>query len=310
MDDSDRLAELSARLRRVEEAVASMSANLAALTQAYGNGLRDVLFSQVAYLGDHRALTYLRSGHKIFVDTRSVDIGTHLMWGGQWETDYVTAFLNLLRPGDRVLDIGANHGVYALLAASKVGPSGHVYAFEPSRNFCDLIRASVSVNGFDERVTVVNSAVADREFDTELLADVHWSGGGHLAGEGGDARDTDRGLVREAVHCIRLDDYFTGPADTVDVVKMDVEGAEGLVLKGMAELVERSPGLKFMMEFAPDMLARFACDATFVREFLQSRGFKCWTIRPDGGLVPASWGSLLGGARALQNIVVSRQSLG
>lgn len=307
LNNSDQPADLSLRLRRIEEALAGISSNLAALTQAYSQGLREVLFSQAAYLGDHRALTYLRSGLKIFVDTRSVDIGTHLMLGGHWEADYMTAFLGLLKPGDKVLDVGANHGVYALLAAQKVGPTGHVFAFEASRNFCELMRASVSVNGFDPRVTVINSAVADREFDTELLADLHWSGGGHLASERGEAPASTGGAVHEKVHCISLDDYFADPADRIDAVKMDVEGAEGLVLKGMAGLIDRSPNLKIMMEFSPAMLSRFACDATFVREFFESRGFMCWTIRPDGSLAPAGWGSLLGGAGSLQNIVVSRQ---
>jgi FkbM family methyltransferase len=309
MENTHQLTELSNRLRKIEEAVASISANLAALAQAHNQGVREILFSQVAYLGDYRALTYLRSGQKIFVDTRSVDIGTHLMWGGQWEPEYVAAFLKLLKPGDKVLDVGANHGVYALLAAPKVAPVGHVYAFEPSRNFCELIRASVSVNGLDQLVTVVNRAVADREFDTDLLADVHWSGGGHLIGEGGDAPQADTNLLRETVHCITLDDYFPNPADTVNVVKMDVEGAEGLVLKGMAGLIDRSPTLKIMMEFSPKMLARFPCDAVFVRDFLESRGFMCWTIRPDGSLAPAGWESLLASPTALQNIVLSRQGL-
>ncbi len=309
MESTDRLTEISNRLRKIEEAVASMSRNLAALEQGNKNRLREIWLSQVAYLGDHRALTRLRSGHMIFVDTRSVDIATHLMFSGQWEPDYMTAFLKLLKPGDKVLDLGANHGVYALLAAEKVGPAGHVYAFEASRNFCGLIRASVSVNGFDQTVTVVNRAVADREFDTELLADEHWSGGGHLIAEGGNSPHADSGLLRETVHCITLDDYFPNSTDQVDVVKLDVEGSEGLVLKGMRNLIDRSPTLRIMMEFAPGMLARFACDAAFVREFLESRGFMCWTIKPDGSLAPASWEALLTSPKAIQNIILSRQGL-
>jgi len=309
MESGDHPTDLSSRLRKIEEALAGISSNLAALAQAYNQGLRDVLFSQVAYLGDHRALTYLRPGLKVFVDTRSVDIGTHLLLGGQWEPDYMTAFLNLLKPGDKVLDVGANHGVYALLAAQKVGPTGHVYAFEPSRNFCELMRASVSVNGFDQHVTVVNAAVADQAYETELLADLHWSGGGYLAGDRSETPVSVSGLAREKVRCIRLDEYFADPAETINAVKMDVEGAEGLVLKGMAGLIDRSPSLKMMMEFSPLMLARFACDATFVHGFLESRAFMCWTIRPDGSLVPASWGPLLSDAKGLQNIVVSRQGL-
>jgi len=310
MDDTQRLNELLARVARIEEAVTQAASQINKLAQAYNQGLQETYFSQATYLGDHRALTRLRSGQMIYVDTRSVDIGSHLMFGGRWEPNYTGAFARLLKPGNVVLDIGANHGVYALLAAARVAPNGHVYAFEASRDFCELIRASISVNGLDRLITLEHRAVADRAFETTLSTDLEMSGGGHLVAEGHaePAATSARGIKSQTVQCIALDDYFSDPAQRVDVIKMDIEGAEGLALKGMANVIGRSPNLRIMMEFCPLMLSRFPYNAEFIIDFFKAGGFMCWTINPDSSLAPARWESLLAVPDAIQNVLISRQS--
>jgi len=303
--------ELSSRLSRIEIAVQSTASTLQALAQQSG-AQQDILFSQVAYLGENRALTYLRSGQKIFVDTRSVDIGTHLMLGGWWESNYATAFCNLLKPGDIMLDIGANHGFYSLIAAPRVAPGGHIYAFEPRKTFYDLIMASVSVNGLGDIVSVANLALGDSDGDVTMAFDRYWSGGSHIeiGGRQGADSHTPTALERESVKCVSLDNYLGGKLDKVDVIKMDIEGAEGLALKGMSKIIDRSRNLKMMMEFCPAMLAGFECDADFVVQFLESRGFMCWEIAVDGGLLPTRWDKITQDPEIIRNVIVSRQGLG
>jgi FkbM family methyltransferase len=304
------LARLKKRMVRIEEALSGISANMATMAQIYNGAVQDLLCSQVAYLGDHRALTYLRSGQKLYVDTRSVDIGSHLLLGGLWEPNYVKAFCDLLMPGDTVLDVGANHGVYALLAAQRVAPHGRVYAFEPASNFFQLIRASVSINGLDGLVKVERLAVAEAAREMTLVSDPHWSGAAHLATESEATPSAQLGHQEsETVRFVALDEHFGDGLAKIDAMKMDIEGAEGLALKGMTRLIERSPRVKIMMEFCPKMLARYACDATFVIEFLRSRAFMCWTITQDGSLVPARWEQLLEDPDLIQNIMVARHGL-
>jgi FkbM family methyltransferase len=303
--------ELSSRLSRIEIAVQSTASTLQVLAQQSG-AEQDILFSQVAYLGENRALTYLRSGQKIFVDTRSVDIGTHLMLGGWWESNYATAFCNLLKPGDIMLDIGANHGFYSLIAAPRIAPGGHVYAFEPRKTFYDLIMASVSVNGLGDIVSVANLALSDSDGDVTMAFDRYWSGGSHIevGGPQGADSQTPTVLERESVKCVSLDNYLGGKLAKVDVIKMDIEGAEGLALKGMSKIIDRSRNLKIMMEFCPAMLAGFECDANFVVQFLESRGFMCWEIGVDGGLLPTRWEKITQEPEIIRNVIVSRQGLG
>jgi hypothetical protein len=91
---------------------------------------------------------------------------------------------------------------------------------------------------------------------------------------------------------------------------MDIEGAEGLALKGMSKLIDRSPGLKIMMEFCPTMLDHFECNARFVLDFFASRGFMCWTINVDASLTPQRWETLLEKPDLIRNIMISRRALG
>jgi FkbM family methyltransferase len=304
-------SDLLARLNRMETTLQGVAAALPALAQRIGVA-QDILFSQIAYLGDHRALTYLQTGQKIFVDTRSVDIGTHLMFGGMWETHYATAFCNLLRPGNVVLDVGANHGFYSLIAATRIAPGGHVYAFEPSKGFYDLIKASVSVNGLDKVVSVSNLALGESNGEVTLAFDRQWSGGAHLeiaVAEGAKSAGQ-AGLERETVTCVSLDDYLGEKIEKIDIIKMDIEGAEGLALNGMRKLIDRSRNLKMMIEFCPAMMAHFERDAIFVVQFLESRGFMCWDISPDGSLLPTRWENLLQDPETIRNVIVSREGLG
>jgi FkbM family methyltransferase len=304
-------AQLARRVARIEETLSGISSAVANMAQTFKGAVQDLLGSRVAYLGDHRALTYLRSGQKLYVDTRSVDIGSHLLLDGLWEANYVKAFCGLLKPGDVVLDVGANHGVYALLAAQRIGPHGRVHAFEPARNLFQLICASVSVNGLDKIVAVERLAVADAARETTLVSHPRWSGGAHLAAASEIAPRRQRFGEEESevVNCVALDEHFGNTLTKIDAVKMDIEGAEGLALKGMTKLIDRSPHVKIMMEFCPAMLARYACDATFVIGFFRTRAFMCWTIAPDGGLVPARWDQLLDQPDLIQNVIVSRYGL-
>jgi FkbM family methyltransferase len=308
MEANNTLEEFSRRFQRIEALLARLSHDLGVLIQSRQQVVQDVLFSQSAYLGDHRALTYLRSGQKIFVDTRCIDVGSHLLLGGVWEPNYATAFARLLKPGQIVLDIGANHGFYALLAAGQVAPGGHIYAFEPNPRLNSLIKDSIAVNGLGSLITLVEKAVTDREGEMSLVFQDRHSAWGHLqAGSPQAGTPSEQSDLTCSVEGVVLDRYF--PDLRVDVVKMDIEGAEGGALTGMAGLIERSPEMKIMMEFSPRLMSRFNQNAEDVADFLLSRGFACWLISADGSLMPAQWPSLLAEREAIQNIIVSRQAV-
>lgn len=257
------------------------------------------------YLGDYTALTRLYTGHLIYVDTRSVDVGSHLMMKGEWESGDVRLFDRLINPGDTVLDIGANHGVYALVGASATGLSGRVHAFEPNPRFARLVGQTLAVNGFGGISSVHVVGVSENDGEALLSFENDTSGGAYLARQGSTLP-----VRSDAVPCriVALDDYL--PDNTrVDVMKIDIEGHEGFALRGMRRLLERSANLRLIMEFAPEMMAGQGVGGLEVVNMLAGMGFRFWMIEHNGEITATSpdvVGSIQNG---LRNLLISRLDL-
>ncbi|MFM7419395.1 MAG: FkbM family methyltransferase [Alphaproteobacteria bacterium] len=292
------LAEILARLSRLDVVESRLEHAIPFITE---NSNR-LAGSQSIYLGDHTAVTFLRNGQRIFVDTRSWDVGVHLLTLGEWEQTDMALFGKLLAPGDTVLDIGANHGVYALHAALAVGPRGQVHAFEPNPRLASLADMSFKINGFAERAQVHRLGVSDVSRKAHLFSSNVLSGNGAILEASFSAND-------EATECQLepLDKLFPEPGFRVDTIKMDIEGHEGFALRGMRQLLARSPNVKIMMEYAPAWLVRagFAPEALF--SLIQELGFKIWSFSPSGRLSRAVPQDLLTTDKDVQNLLLARQ---
>lgn len=302
----DRISRMEQQLERLDERFDRFERRLEEAIAYFAVRANRTIDSQAVYLGDHTAVTFLEGGLRILVDTRSVDIGVHLLTLGRWETAYTALFTRLVQPGDTVLDIGANHGVYALLAAPIVGASGRVHAFEPNPRLAHLVDMSLRLNGFAGWAKSHCLAVSDRAGTARIFFTDSFSGGASL---GGSERQRDAsGGTKHGVDCrlVPLDAMFADPAMRVNVIKMDVEGHEGPALRGMRRLLERSPEVKLMMEFAPEMMAASGVTAPEAVAFLRELGFSAWGIDHDGGIVPAGWDDLAAQRSGLQNILVAR----
>lgn len=146
-------------------------------------------------------------------------------WIGSYEADHQAAIARLVAPGMVVYDVGANVGFYTLAAARIVGPSGHVFAFEPEARNVGLLRRHVALNQL-RNVTIVQAAVGERE---GLVG---------FAGEREQGRVTDQGDF--LVPALSLDGFIASGRPAPDFVKMDVEGAEAMALAGAARLLQRA----------------------------------------------------------------------
>ncbi len=181
--------------------------------------------------------------------------------------------LRQVRPGDVVVDVGANVGLYTVFLAHAVGPSGHVYAFEPEpRNF-DLLCQNVALNRLNQ-VTTVNRAVSDRTGKAVLhLSKTH----------GALHRMHPSRLCRQTVEvdCVRLDDFFNDPRQRVNLVKLDIEGHEYHALRGMQRVLSACPQLGVFMEFGAPWLAEAGVAPAEVLAFLEVRGFEIQQVH-DG----------------------------
>jgi FkbM family methyltransferase len=149
-----------------------------------------------------------------------------------------------LTAGGCFVDGGAHIGYHTLAAARAVGPSGRVLAFEPSPATFRLLVENVERNGY-RQVECVEAALSGRSGSGTL----------NLSDENsGDHRILDAGESRHSVEIRlhRLDEYLP-EGQQVDLVKLDVQGAEPLVLDGMAGLFESNRPRALALEYSPSM---------------------------------------------------------
>ncbi|MBS0658683.1 MAG: FkbM family methyltransferase [Verrucomicrobia bacterium] len=151
---------------------------------------------------------------------------------GDWFEAEIRFIRRWLQPGMRVVDIGANFGVYTLTAASRVGREGRVWAFEPGAFPRSCLAQSLALNGF-ENVELRSEAVSERTGRASLDA----TGGAELARLGSE------GAAGEPVVVTTLDAAFAAcRSEPFDLLKLDAEGEEPRILRGARRfLAERDP---------------------------------------------------------------------
>jgi FkbM family methyltransferase len=173
-----------------------------------------------------------------------------------------------LSPGDIVVDIGAHVGWYTLIACKAVGPNGKVYAFEPDPKNFSFLKKNIALNGCTN-VVAEQKAVSDQGGTLELFLHKDHSGWNKIRYLG----DTTSSVSVEAVS---FDDYFKDRAESIDFVKIDVEGAEGLILKGMKDSLEKFPTLELFIEYHPHLWKSFGFNPEEVVQNLANQGFSKW----------------------------------
>ena len=243
------------------------------------------------YLGDHEALVQARWGAKLVVDTRDRLLAPWLLMDGLWES-HVTGWMHdILQPGHTMVDVGANIGYFTVLAAQRVGPEGRVVAVEASPGLADILRRNVAMNGHLPTTTVWNRAAWSRAERLKLHQRVHYGANSSLATAGEDHLDelADAEVVVE-VEAVPLDDLLAD-LERIDVLKLDVEGAEVHALEGLSHTITAHPEMTLMVEWAPEQIRRMGDDPGEVVALLTGHGFHLQLM--EKGLAPIAPAELL-----------------
>lgn len=215
------------------------------------------------------------AGVSLALDTADTSVSRVIMDDRTYEPEVTGVLARLLRPGMTFLDVGANVGYHALLAARAVGPTGRVVAVEPSSENCRLILLSVALNGFDN-VEVLPVGLDDHQGWAHLSHHI----GSNASFVPGGADDLRRGHGT-VVPVFRLDQLVTGH---VDVVKLDIEGAEAHAVAGGAALIAASLPV-VVTEVSAEMLRRVSgCSVGDYLGFFHRLGYAMALVvpgRPD-----------------------------
>ena len=163
-------------------------------------------------------------------------------------------FKQAVKDGHTVVDIGANLGYFTLLSARLVGEKGKVYAFEPEPRNYYMVLKNIALNGYDN-VVPVQKAVSNVAGMVKLYlskTDV----GAHTLREYHDHPQFNESQFGESVEVesVTLDGFFEDKRHPVDVIKMDMEGAEMAALLGMDGIIGENKNLKMFIEFYPSAI--------------------------------------------------------
>lgn len=160
---------------------------------------------------------------------------------GMYEPHVTNLLLAVLRPGDTFIDFGAALGYFTILAGAKVEESGRVVAFEPLSTSNAYCRQNIELNGLNN-VTLLDYGLWSERTKKYFLTPPHrFLGGAHIAPEH-DPDPYDKNHPKETVQLVAFDELInTGELSLhrLDLVKMDIEGAEPFALNGMRQTIAR-----------------------------------------------------------------------
>ncbi len=206
--------------------------------------------------------------------TTSDVIQRYIYYFGMWDPN-VEAFLRArLRPGDIFVDVGANIGYFTLLGAKLVGRQGRVVAIEASTLVVEHLEANVARNRLMDLVRCVHAAASDHEGMAILYA-------GQVGNIGSASIVRAEGKLTENVRAVPLEKMLlSSEIESVRVIKIDVEGAESLVFRGMQALLPRlRPDTEIVMEITPDL-----SDTDGVVEVLAREGWNAYALKPQDSI--------------------------
>ena len=201
-------------------------------------------------------------------------IGRRILLSGSFEKEELVHFPALVKPGDICIDVGANIGIHTINLARAVGTTGRVIAFEPVHRNSLLIELNCSLNNLTN-VTVVNAPL--------------FSTGGKALVANMPNNDSSLAFFEEntgqsqAVNTrsLTLDDYCADQRlDSVNFMKIDVEGADLQVLRGAKKLLSSSRKPRVVVvEMIDPYLKRFGDSINSLYEFMCERGYSANAIR-------------------------------
>lgn len=189
----------------------------------------------------------------------------------------VQLLLNILKTNDNFIDVGANIGVYSLLASSKI-KEGKVFSFEPSPKILPQLNENIVLNQKESSIDVIEKAVSDRigliDFDITSNPDYN-----HISYSFGN-----ESALRVAT--ITLDKFVSdNNLKYIKLIKIDVEGAELMVLKGLQKSFEKRKVTSLIVEVSNWTISRFGITVEDIVNFLRAYGFGIYMFNKDFKLV-------------------------
>jgi FkbM family methyltransferase len=245
------------------------------------------------YVGGNRMLISTTWGGRLLVPADDLSLMPELVARGNYDAPFTAFVQRHIKPGDVVIDVGANVGLFTLLLAYQVWETGRVIAYEPSPRLLKLLRDNVTMGWLGDRVEIVPKAAAAVSGSLPFLAPSRYTMTGSLKPVEHLLSSEDRieTLERIEVETEPLD-VHVGRFERIDLIKVDVEGAEDQVFAGMEQLLASGVVKRVSFEVAREHMGDEWESFTERLRRLEGESWAFSTISDTGELEPITLSAL------------------
>jgi FkbM family methyltransferase len=236
------------------------------------------------YIGNNKMLISPIWGGKLIASSNDRSLMPELVIHGFYEIALTKYFLKNIKPGDTVIDVGANLGYFTVLAGYLVGSNGKVIAYEAAKENCDLIQENISLNYINDRVEIRNRAVYSQNKTISFFETETFKGNGSIKKHDKNYFDFfgSEHIKENMVPAECLDNYVE-ELPFIKIIKIDIEGGEYHALLGMQKLIENNKVDTIIFEFNQNMLGS---DGILLRNLLEKWGdeysYYFFTLNDEG----------------------------
>ena len=208
-------------------------------------------------------------GNKLFLSKKGLALS--ISHYGTYEELESKIMEEKIEMGNIVVDVGANIGLHTLNMARIVGNTGQVFAFEPDPSNFEILKKNVKINNY-KNIILEQKAVGDKHGRTTLYQSDH-------PGKHRIFPQTEQAKGQVQVELTNLDNYFDfDMIDKINFIKIDVEGMEFGVLKGMKNILKNNKNIKILFEFVPKDTMEAGFIPIELLNYLTSNGFKLYCM--------------------------------
>jgi FkbM family methyltransferase len=195
--------------------------------------------------------------------------------------DLLLAYPDLVGDGN-VLDIGANIGYTATVLARAIKPNRKVFAFEPEPFNFEILQQTALQPEFEGKIIPQRCAVGAENGTIPLWINLRHHGDHRVITD--QFRSVHPGLTGVSAPLVSVDSFLENKPGQVSFVKIDVQGYELAVCRGMQNTVRQNPDVAIFLEFAPSAMRELGFDPSHLIDFFTDRDFRIYQVHPRGEL--------------------------
>ncbi|MCK6206014.1 FkbM family methyltransferase [Bacillus infantis] len=239
------------------------------------------------YIGNNRMLVKVVYNGMLTISSEDLSLMPSLVTTGFIEMPLTKFFINQVKPGDTIVDIGSNVGYFTVLAGLLVGSRGTVFSYEANPNIFPFLQDNISMNWLTQQAKIQNKAIYSKETTLEFNVSNKFHGDSSIKTYSSGQQQSDS-ITKVFSEAVSLDNELRN-VDKIDLLKIDIEGGEYHAFLGMMEKIEQKKIKCIVFEWNRTMLGGDAeLFAGLIREILYRNDGLIYTLNQEGETVPVS----------------------